>query len=39
MREFTFAHIRAACDAIRPYVPVTPLVQSYCLGSEEQKFF
>lgn len=39
MREFTFDDVRAACDAIRPYVPVTPLVQSYCLGEGEQKFF
>ncbi len=39
MREMTFADVRAACDAIRPYVPVTPLVQSYCLGGAEQKFF
>lgn len=39
MRPFTFDDVRAACDAIRPYVPVTPLVQSYCLGDAEQTFF
>ena len=39
MRPFTFDDVRAACDAIRPFVPVTPLVQSYCLGDAEQTFF
>lgn len=39
MRPFTFDDVRAAYDAIRPYVPVTPLVQSYCLGDAEQTFF
>jgi threonine dehydratase len=39
MRPFTFDDVRAACDAIRPFVPVTPLVQSYCLGDAEQMFF
>jgi threonine dehydratase len=39
MRPFTFDDVCAACDAIRPYVPVTPLVQSYCLGDAEQTFF
>ena len=39
MRPFTFDDVRAACDAIRPFVPVTPLVQSYCLGDAEKTFF
>ena len=39
MKPFTFDDVRAACDAIRPYVPVTPLVQAYCLGDAEQTFF
>ena len=39
MKPFTFDDVRAACDAIRPFVPVTPLVQSYCLGDAEQTFF
>ena len=39
MRPFTFDDVRAACDAIRPFVPVTPLVQAYCLGDAEQTFF
>ena len=39
MKPFTFDDVRAACDAIRPFVPVTPLVQSYCLGDAEKTFF
>ena len=39
MTSFTYKDIEAACQALRPILPETPLVQSYYLGGGEQQFF
>ena len=39
MSNFSYNDIRQAAEALRPLLPPTPLVQSYYLGGEEQKFY
>ncbi|WP_267201780.1 threonine ammonia-lyase [Limosilactobacillus kribbianus] len=38
-QEFNFNEVAAAYKRIHPYVPTTPLVQSYYLGDKDQKYF
>ena len=39
MSHFTFEDIQKAEAALQPYLPETPLVQSYYLGDKAHKFF
>ena len=39
MTKFTYKEVEKAYQALSPILPETPLVQSYYLGDEHQKFF
>ncbi|TLG72886.1 threonine ammonia-lyase [Culicoidibacter larvae] len=39
MEKFTYQDVKEAYDRIHPYLPTTPLIESYYLGNEQQRYF
>lgn len=39
METFTYQDVKQAFERIHPYLPTTPLIESYYLGNEQQRYF